>query len=232
MQYVAYIEYPNGQKGITRSYLQEADSQGMSQNYFHSDTYNGPECSLDSRVLKFSSIVQIRDVLETMIGLNSPVSWMTYGYHGITEAGNATTPFVVMKTGDELEKIRKDADVAYRESLKLRRAYTDWGLPPAWHFAGTAVAREGSLDAEEVYDQLQSHIVNQLEEDQAAILSGIESLRDTNWSFNEIEKDGSIATLHVSRTRAGKLESASVILFALNLMTPGEIRAARGETTE
>lgn len=224
MQYVAYIEYQKAEEGsLVRNYLQESDSHGMSQPFYDSPEYNGPMCSLDSRVLKFDSIKQVRDVLGSCIGLSTRHGYLTYGYHGITEAGNATTPFVVMRKGNDLDTMRAVAAKAHADYQQLGRAYVDWGLPQAWQFNGVTVGRDGDFDIEEVFDGVHEYLINQLDEDRDAIEVGINALHDAGWRFTAIEKDRSIAIIHISRVRNGKPEHASAQIFCLNLMTEDEL---------
>uniref|UniRef100_A0AB39CCG9 Uncharacterized protein n=1 Tax=Pseudomonas phage RVTF4 TaxID=3236931 RepID=A0AB39CCG9_9VIRU len=225
MQLVAYIEIPTGRDmAPQRWYFQEAESFGMSQPYYEHSEHQAPLCALDSRVRIFTKPKQILDLFQAFRGTDPNHRTSTFGYHGITEAGNACKPFATVHKGEDRQELFAKIGKQMSEGAAWAKAMGELGIPMPWVFSPVAVGRKDTeLDKFEVIGLCQSHIMNQMPEDEEAILTGLAVVSDAGWRFTTVEIHGPCAFVHMSRVVKGKDQHASAVITAFNLMDATDI---------
>lgn len=233
MQIVAYIETPEIDGSVNRRYFQKADSFGMWKPFHEAEVHDDRLCTLDSNVLVFDKVNQAKDFLDNYISDDPFHHVASFGYHGITENGNACPPFVTHRAGRDEQEFAANWHKNNIDRRQLAKAEAQLGLPPVAQMHETATIRSCYYDFGEARAICAPWIENQVGDDQTRIEISLQNLETAGWIITDIVPDGWAVTLHLARKRYPTEEyknnslthrSASFTICSFNLMTDEDIR--------
>lgn len=226
MEYVVYVDTSIARiEQVIRSYVQRAGSTGLSNPTGWGPMAIARPCMLDSDVMLFNNQAQAekftKDLATTYSDYASP---FTFGYHGITESGNACKPFVTVRRASP--NVGEDVEARYKHHIALNDAYAEFeGYPHLLSRRTVAVGRDADLTLDDVTALIQPILANLVEEELDQVLAEIDSwVRMGGW-FTGVDVSNHTAIIHrTKKTVGGEHRHSSLAITALNCFTDVQIK--------
>lgn len=235
MKYVVYFDTPIPRSGQSvRTYLQQAGSLGYDHDNgfpweIWNETLGRPECrlcGLGSRVLELDTPKQAKELAERFAEAYTRYKNVyTVGYHGLTENGNACTPFVTVVRGDI--NVSEDILERHKHYMAIHKGFADMFLPNLVTRGFPTEGRDSEFTREELFQQIGFILDNLVEEELDQVLGTINSMENMGFVVTDIDLGNYEATIHLTRPAVKDREvyHTCITIVAMNLMTDEDIAA-------
>lgn len=200
-QCVVYIDTPIRSENSMRSraYVNEFGSLGMHEHFWEQDRHVTRFNTLDSRVIRFDSPKEAEQFAQGLA--NSEMMGNArdeIGYHGITENGNACTPFKVVQRAETHADVERKRKSLHKRD-ELYDAYASCFLPWPINTTQVSTGRVGYITWEDMLAQISRYTDNMVEEELVMVYDGLTRLRAAGFQITAIEEHEEIVNVHASR---------------------------------
>jgi hypothetical protein len=197
-QCVVYIDTPIRGEAPRRSYVNEAGSLGMWETFYEADRHLHRMFTMDSRVIVFASPKEAEHYAQLLANANMVGnSRDTYGYHGITENGNACAPFKVVRTAEPDNIVARM--IAAHKYQVLHEAYSNCFLPWPINVTQVSIGRVGNIEWDDMMGQVSHWLDNMVDEEREQALIGLARLKAAEFQITAIEEHEESVDIHASR---------------------------------